>query len=372
MSRPTCIEIDVAAFDHNLQRAKAYAGNAKLLAMVKANAYGHGVQHLMASFKHADALGVACLEEAVELRELGAKQPIVLMAGCFDHDDLSGAADMSCDIVIHNQRQVDMLAAFGSRRPFNVWLKLNTGMNRLGFPAQEFQRVLTHLQKMPQVNSVRLMTHLACADNAKHPQTAQQLAAFIELTNDVNYEKSIANSAALLAWPQARADWVRPGLMLYGVSPFAKKSADNFGLLPVMTLRSELIAIHDLAPGATVGYGAAWEADHDTRIGVVPIGYGDGYPRQLHNGAPIAVQQTICPLVGRVSMDFITVELVGLEDPKVGDEVVLWGRGLPVETVAAACHDAIAYELLCGVDPAQGRISVKTVGSTSARSATAS
>jgi alanine racemase len=231
----------------------------------------------------------------------------------------------------------------------SVWLKVDSGMNRLGFPLDQARDSWQRLSAAQAVRgSVRLMTHLACADDTNSPRTQQQLKAFAEATAGIDVERSIANSAGILAWPDSHADWVRPGILLYGVSPFADRHGAQEGLLPVMTMRTELIAIRQLQKGETVGYGGNWVAPEALTIGIAAIGYGDGYPRHAPNGTPVLVKGQPASLVGRVSMDMIAVDLRTVPDVSVGDPVLLWGAALPVERVAQAAG-TIPYELLCGV-----------------------
>lgn len=341
--------VDTRALNHNLNRIKQLSGGARVLAVIKANAYGHGLVPVARALGAADALAVARIEEAVALRNAGVSQRLVLLEGVFNTPQLQIAAAQGCDLVVHSHEQLAMLEAFGGDHRFTVWLKVDTGMNRLGFRPEEFDGVLARLQRLHAVKSeLVLMTHLACADDPAGPSTPAQLALFERTTRGLQAERSIANSAGLLSWPESRADWVRPGLALFGVSPLPGKTGADFGLEPVMRLGTELIAIRKVAAGESVGYGSAWTATRESRIGVAAIGYGDGYPRHLGNGTPVLLGAHRVPLVGRVSMDMITVDLTDHPQARVGDTLTLWGPGLPVEELAALAG-TIPYELLCGV-----------------------
>lgn len=348
VGRAASAVIRVGALAHNLERIRAVAPQCRVLAVVKANAYGHGIEGVVQGLRGADAFAVACIDEAIRLRDAGIEAPVVLLEGVFDAAELVLAARYRCEPVVHAQWQIDALAA--ARHPvyrFPVWLKVDTGMNRLGFPMRAARAAWDRLRSLDAVGLVRLMTHLARADEPGAPMTAVQLTRFAEATAGWDGERSIANSAGVFAWPNSHADWVRPGLALYGVSPFADRPAADLGLQPVMTLCARLIAVRDLPAGETVGYGGAWTAPAATRIGIVGIGYGDGYPRHTAPGTPVLVNGARCPLVGRVSMDMLAVDLGG-QTAAVGDPVVLWGDGLPVEEIAKAAG-TIPWTLLCGV-----------------------
>jgi alanine racemase len=354
MSRPTKAIIHLDALRHNLHKVREYAPHSKILAMVKANAYGHHAHLLTSALANADALGVACLEEALSLRAQGVEQPLVLMEGFFTADELPVIAqDAQMAIVLHTNAQIDSLRAYAQSATFTCWLKINTGMHRLGFAVDEVAQVWEQLQQMPAIRQpIGWMTHFAEADAEESNKSAQQYHLFEQALAGRAGPKSLANSAAILRLPQTHQDWVRPGIMLYGVSPFANHIGKDHGLQPVMTLRSRLIAIQHCKRGDCVGYGGAYQCPEDMPIGVVAVGYGDGYPRHCQTGTPVLVKDKLVPLVGRVSMDMITVDLRLLPEAQVGDEVTLWGEDLPVEKVAHAAG-TIAYELLCGVQRAQ-------------------
>lgn len=343
--------LNLAALQHNLNVIKQLAPRSRILAMVKSNCYGHGFQYIVPALQAADGFGVADICEALTLRKLGIKQKIILMAGVLTADELAVVADQQFEIVVHTSAQIELLAHFKARQQISVWLKIDIGMHRLGFTQQDLDAAYRRLITCKAIKKpIHFITHLADAHLLDRPTTPGQIAHFHKLTQSFEGEKSIANSAGILAWPQSHSDWVRPGIMLYGVSPFSNKTAINHDLKPVMTLTSHLIAIHQLKKGDAIGYGGIWHCPEDMPVGVIAIGYGDGYPRHAENGTPILVNQTICPLVGRVSMDMITVDLRNNLSAKVGDKVVLWGEGIPIEKVATHAN-TIGYELLTRVLP---------------------
>jgi alanine racemase len=318
-------------------------------AAVKANAYGHGLLRVAQALSSADALAVACSEEAVVLREGGIAQPIILLEGVFEAAELPLCSRLHLDIAVHHLIQVEMLERTPLERPVRVWLKIDTGMHRLGIKPDMAESIWQRLRACPTVNSdIRLMSHLARADERSNDYTLQQLQIFTEAVAELPGERSLANSAGVLGWPPTHFDWVRPGLMLYGVSPFTDSEGSEEGLRPVMTLSTDLIAVNRLAQGQPVGYGGTWICPQDMDVGVAAIGYGDGYPRYLPSGTPVLVNGRVAPLIGRVSMDMISVDLRQHPDARVGDPVVLWGQGLPVETIARAAG-TIPYTLLCAV-----------------------
>ena len=343
-SRPLVAHISTAALQNNLAVARRHAGSARVMAVVKANGYGHGLARVAAALWAADGFAVATLQEAATLRELGWDKPIMLLEGLFEAADLALCQVLAVTPVIHHAAQIDMLAQGASDETVSVFLKLNSGMNRLGFVPAEFPAALARLQHLPNVGNITLMSHFATADDATGV-VDQQLC--IEQTfSGLNYPQSLANSAALLRYRGTRADWVRPGIMLYGASPFADQSAEQLGLQPVMTLRSRIIAVQTLQPGDAIGYGRSFVAQQPMRVGVVACGYADGYPRHAPTGTPLRVHGQRTQLLGRVSMDMLYADLTPLPQAGVGSPVVLWGEGLPVEEVATAAG-SISYELLC-------------------------
>lgn len=360
MSRPTYMRIDLAALQKNLGRVRKLASGRKVIAMVKANGYGHGIIRIAHALHGADALGVASLEEGIMLREAGIMQPIVLMEGLFYQEELDIAAHHDFSLVVHHLPHVEMLEKAKVKKPFSVWLKLNTGMHRLGIDPADTLQVHARLQTLPAVKQpIGLMTHFAEADAIASNATPNQIQLFHDATKSLHGPRSLANSAGIIAWPDAHGDWVRPGLMMYGASPFAEKTGLDHGLLPVMTLWSRLIAITKVKKGGKVGYGGVWSAPEDMLVGVVGVGYGDGYPQFAKNGTPVLVNGRECELVGRVSMDMLTVDLRNHPNASIGDEVVLWGSGLPVERVARHSHTS-AYEILTRMTP-RPKIDVLTI-----------
>lgn len=346
MSRPTFITIDLAALKANLGRVRQVASGCSVIAMVKANAYGHGLTRVAQGLTGADALGVASLEEGVLLREAGITRPIVLMEGLFYPDELAEAVRHQFTLVVHHEPHLEILEKAQVDQPLSVWLKINTGMHRLGIEPQELPAFYERLQAASAVRKpIGLMTHFAEADIAESDSTAHQIELFKKITESYAGPRSLANSAGILAWPMAHGDWVRPGLMLYGASPFVDKTGMDYGLEPVMTLWSRLIAITHVKRGAKVGYGGAWTAPEDMTVGIVGVGYGDGYPQHAANGTPVLVNGKRTQLVGRVSMDMLAVDLHAMPDAKIGDQVVLWGKDLPVELIAKHSNMSV-YEIL--------------------------
>lgn len=350
MSGGVCVaHIDLSALRHNLARVKALAGSRSILAMVKADGYGHGLLPVARTLEEADALGVAAFEEGIILRKGGITQPIIVMSRFYHVDQIALCRQYQLGVVVNQPYQIEMLEKNPVSSPLTVWLKTETGMNRLGLSAEEFIDARRRLGQLPWVHQpIGVMMHFACADIPDHPLNAMQMDTFRNLTRDFPGPKSMANSAAILSNPETLCDWVRPGIMLYGASPFKNQTGEQCGLRPVMTLTSRLIAVRKLRPGDIVGYGAAWQCPVEMPAGVVAIGYGDGYPRHARNGTPVLVNGVICPLIGRVSMDMIVVDLRPVADAEVNDPVVLWGKGLPVEWVAD-CAETISYELFCQV-----------------------
>jgi len=347
VSRPLRAEIDLEALRANLRRVRHVAPYARVMAAIKANAYGHGVVPVAQALGHdVEGLAVACLEEALELRDTGVVVPILLLEGCLDVAELVEAARRDLSIVVHCEDQLCMLEKARLEHPTPVWLKINTGMNRLGIEPGMASAFHARLAALGADRVTVLATHLAEADDREATTTIRQLRCFDETIAGLGGPQSIANSAAILDRPDTHRDWVRPGIMLYGASPFADSVGVDEGLVPVMTLSSALIAIRDCCAGEAIGYGGDWRCPEAMRVGVVAIGYGDGYPRHARSGTPVLIRNRRAPLVGRVSMDMLTVDLREVPDAAVGDEVVLWGRDLPVEAVAESAG-TISYELFC-------------------------
>lgn len=307
--RPATVAIDLAALRHNLALARRRAAGAKPVAVVKANGYGHGAARLLPALGAADMLGVACVEEAVALREAGAAQPILLLEGVFTADELPACARLRFEIAVHEPGQIRMLEEARVERPLTAWLKIDSGMNRLGFRPEAVLAAYGRLRDCGAVAPVRLMTHFANADEPADPATREQIFRFAAVAERLGAERSFCNSAGLLARPEAHAEWVRPGIMLYGVSPLAGRTGREEGLQPVMTLRTTLIADKKIEAGEAVGYAGTWTAPTDTRIGIAAIGYGDGYPRHAPSGTPVLVKDAPARLAGRVSMDMLAINL---------------------------------------------------------------
>ncbi len=349
MPRPLVARIDAAALAHNLAVARRAAPKAKILAVIKANGYGHGLARVARAFRAADGFAVLSIDEAAALRGAGYTHPIVLLEGFFHPDELPEIARLRLRPVIHRQDQAESLAKARLEHKVDVFLKLDTGMHRLGLAPQRLADALAVLRAAPRVGGITLMTHFARADDDP-ASVAAQLALFRAATAGLDLPVSLANSAALLRHPETHGDWVRPGIMLYGASPFAEMTGSELGLLPAMRLESELIAIQFVRKGEGVGYGAAYVAERDMKIGVVACGYADGYPRHAGTGTPILVAGRETRSLGRVSMDMLFADLSGVPAAHVGSPVTLWGEGLPAERVAAAAG-TIAYELFTALAP---------------------
>lgn len=349
MSRLTGIEIDASALLHNLALVSAKCPASKIIAMVKANAYGCGLSAIIPILDGRVSLfGVACLEEAMVIRSLNAKTAVLLIQGVFSAEEYPYIENFGFDTVIHQPHQLQWLLETPLARPQKIWIKINTGMNRLGFPPEAVYDIIQALRACPWVKEeIGLMTHFASADEPLNPANASQLEKFKRLVlPDGHFVKSLANSAAILTLPEAHEDYVRPGIMLYGVSPFKNQTGQSLGLKPVMRFYSFLSAIQDFSPDSDIGYGGTWKTTKPSRIGVVAAGYADGYPWNVTKPVFAWVNGCLVPVVGRISMDMLTVDLTGCKEATVGDKVELWGPNLPVETVAAA-SGTLAYELLC-------------------------
>lgn len=339
-------EINVDALEHNLVQIKKVAPESKVLAVVKANGYGHGLLEVAKHAKHADSFGVARIEEALQLRAGGIVKPILLLEGFYSATDLPILVTNNIQTVVHCEEQMLALEHSQLDVPVIVWLKVDTGMHRLGVSESQFDDFVERLHQCPNVaKPLRYMSHFGCADELDNPVTELQISRFNALTNTAHGERSLAASAGLLKWPTSRYDWVRAGIIMYGISPFADEYAAQLGFRPVMTLKSHLIAVRDVKAGESVGYGGIWTSQRDTKVGVIAIGYGDGYPRTAPNGTPVMVNGRKVPLAGRVSMDMLTVDLGPDSTDKVGDQAILWGDSLPAEEVASHIG-TIAYELV--------------------------
>ena len=348
MTRPILAQINLAALRANLGIAAQRTSGAQILAVVKANAYGHGLSRVLPALADADGLALLELDAAIALRDQHYARRILLLEGFFAADELPEIAARRLAVVVHHTDHVRMLETATLPRPLEVFVKVNSGMNRLGFRPNEVHAVAERLSNAASVAALRLMTHLARADEEDGLQ--EQLAAFEAACKGLPYPRSVANSAGVMRFDEVGGDYVRPGIMLYGSSPFPYDSAESLGLVPVMTLRSELIAVQELKANASVGYGGGYTAARAHRIGVVACGYADGYPRHAPNGTPVLVCGKKARTAGRVSMDMMTVDLTDVPEAGIGSPVVLWGEGLPVDDVAAAAS-TVGYELLCAVAP---------------------
>ncbi|QYF93610.1 alanine racemase [Massilia sp. PAMC28688] len=355
MPRPITATVHLDSMRHNLARARACVPAARVWAVVKANAYGHGLERGLRGFAEADGLALIETEGALRLRELGWTKPILLLEGIFEAADVAMLATHHINSTVHTVEQIAMLEQAGLAGPIDVHLKMNTGMNRLGFTPDAFPHAYARLRAIAAVREITLMTHFANADELEHPRLSihEQVARFCQGARGLPGLRSLSNSGGVLHQQELQAalsnDWVRPGIMLYGGSP-GGKSAQAFGLRPTMTLASEIIGIQDIVAGDTVGYGSRFVADRPMRVGVVACGYADGYPRHADQGTPVLVDGVRTELVGRVSMDMLTVDLTAIAHARVGSPVVLWGAGLPVDEVASAAG-TIGYELMCAVAP---------------------
>jgi alanine racemase len=348
MARNTIARIDTAALGHNLARVREHAPGARVMAVVKADAYGHRLDLCLPALKHADMLAVATLEEARAIRRLGNGLPVLLLEGVIHAGDLAVATELGLELTLHHESQIAQLERFGRSPTPRLWLKVDSGMNRLGVPEGRACELHRRLERLPGVEQVNLVSHFASADDPASDSTRRQIERFRTAVSGLDGELCLANSAGILAHPDSHCDWVRAGIMLYGISPMTDRTGLELGLKPVMTLSSELIAINTVQAGERIGYGGRFRAERDLAIGVAAVGYGDGYPRATADGTPILVKDCPCTLAGRVSMDMITIDLSACPQARIGDPVVLWGQGLPIEIVARSA-DTIPYELVCRI-----------------------
>lgn len=358
MPRPILCTIHPQAIRHNLERVRSAAKDANLLCVTKANAYGHGIEHAFEGMRAADGFAVVDLEEAQRLRRLDWRGPILLIEGVFELRDLELCSRLGLWHVVHCDEQIDWLAAHKTQVPHRVFLKMNSGMNRLGFTPERFRSAYARLNALPQVEEISFITHFSDADGPRGID--HQVSVFEQMTQDLPGERSVCNSAATMRCAdngKLRNDWVRPGIVLYGSSPdYPQRTAQDWGLQPGMTLSSKIIGTQSLQAGDTVGYGSTFTADGPLQVGVVACGYADGYPRHCGTGTPVLVNGVRTRLLGRVSMDMVTVDLTAIPDAGMGSEVVLWGRSpvtgveLSIDEVAAAAG-TLGYELMCAVAP---------------------
>lgn len=348
-----------AALRSNLDRVRELAPGCPVLAVIKANAYGHGLIQVARILEGAEAFAVARLEEAVQLREAGIRKRLVILGGCLTQEEIRTVSYLKLDVVVHSPRQVALLEAAVVSAPVACWLKVDTGMGRLGVEPTEIPGLLKRLRIAPAVSSLTLMTHLGCADDHSDPATGEQLQAFSLLLRSWDGDISLANSAAILQWPDTLRsggllrypgrNWVRPGIMLFGASPLRGKSAVDLGLHPAMSFETRLIAVKPVRKGQRVGYGGHWVAPRDSVLGVAAAGYADGYPWHVGAGTPVGIRGLVAPLVGRVSMDMLTIDLTDVPGATAGDPVVLWGDSPAVEEIAAAAR-TIPWTLMTGIN----------------------
>lgn len=348
MARPACARINLQAIRHNYQCAKQLAPQAHALAIIKANAYGHGAVAVAQALQaQVDGFGVACIEEALELREAGVQGRLVLLEGIFSPDEVALADQHQLTLTVHTIEQLQWLLDAKPKQTIDVLLKIDTGMHRLGFAPAQVKEVFYALQRCSHIGQVVLMSHFASADATQASTTSEQLHCFRHATQDLSAPLSLANSAATLAWPATHGDWLRPGIMLYGADPLDQPNAASQTLQTAMQLSSAVIAVHELATGECIGYGGRFQCEQPTKVAVVAIGYGDGYPRHAQDGTPIALNGQRTRLIGRVSMDMLTLDATGMA-VKVGDPVELWGETVLANEVAAWA-DTIAYTLFTGI-----------------------
>jgi alanine racemase len=354
MARPTTATIHTDALRHNLGQVRARAPNSRVMAVVKADGYGHGLERVSRALSGADAFGVAALSDAERLRAAGISQPILLLSGFDEPADIARLRNLGVDTVVHHASQLEMLEQADPGEPIRCWLKLDTGMHRLGFAPEYVRDAHARLSALSNVvGEVALMNHFASSDEfdggaSNGGQTREQMRVFAEATAGLPGARSLANSAAVLGWPDAHAEWVRPGGALYGISVVEGSTGADFGLRPAMTLATRLIAVNHVRKGERVGYAATWQCPEDMPVGVAAIGYGDGYPRAAPAGTPVLVDGKSTQVIGRVSMDLMTIDLRGIDNAKVGDAVTLWGPALPVERIAELAG-TIGYELTCSI-----------------------
>ncbi|WP_428239659.1 alanine racemase [Gynuella sp.] len=345
MSRGTLATVDIKALKHNLNTIRQHAPESKIWAVVKANGYGHGaISTAKALTSLADGFAVSTFVEALELQQAGITRPILLLEGCVTLDQTQEAISRNMEMVIHNEIQLDWLTQISNLSSQKIWLKIDTGMHRLGLSPEVGTLWATKLTQEYRCK-VAYITHFACADTPEHPFNQLQLNSFAPFTKQMGCEFSMANSAAIFSLPQSRGNWIRPGIALYGASPFSDKSAQQLNLVPAMTLTAPVIAIHQIPKGQHVGYGANWCAERNSTIATLAIGYGDGYPRHAGNNTPTWINGHIAPVVGRVSMDMLTIDITDIAGIDIGNDVELWGKNLSVDHVASHVG-TIGYELL--------------------------
>jgi alanine racemase len=349
VSRATQATIHLGALRRNLARVRELAGSARVMAVVKADGYGHGLERVARALSGADAFGVAAIGDSLRLRAAGIDGRVVVLSGPDEPSDLAEFRRLKLEAVIHHESQIEWLERDADPRPLRVWLKIDTGMHRLGFSIEQSAAMHARLRALRNIDAdITLMTHFAASDEFENPMNTQQIGRFTDAATSLQGKRALANSAAVLGWPQSRADWVRTGGILYGLSVIEGQSGSDLGFEPAMTLTTRLIAINHVRKGERVGYAAAYECPADMPIGVAAIGYGDGYPRSASAGTPVSIRGIRAPIVGRISMDMITIDLRNVPGANVGDRVTLWGSKLPVEEIARYAG-TISYDLTCGM-----------------------
>lgn len=345
--KPTTAYIDLNAIKHNCEVIKQRVSNSKILAIVKSDAYGHGIVPVCRTlYNMVEAFGVAWLDEALKIRSDNNDKPILLLKGFITQEELKLISELELMTVIHNQHQLDLIATTNLTKPLKVWLKIDTGMHRLGFAIDKIHSAYNFLLNNNKIQQpITLMSHLANADIENDEYNSQQLDLFNRYTNNLPCPKSFANSASLWLRPETHFNWVRPGLLLYGASPFANVTGEDLGLKPAMTLKSKLLTIKHLSQGEKIGYGLEWTCKEDMLVGIINLGYGDGYPRYAISGTPVLIHKQRCPIVGRISMDMLAIDLRSCPHAKIGDSITLWGENLSIETIARYAK-TIPHELL--------------------------
>ena len=350
LMRPLRATINHQALLSNLKHIKKIANQSKVMSVLKANAYGHNLLDVAKTLDASDGFAVLSINEAIQLRDNDFKQNLLLLEGFFDREEVNIASEFSINATVHNQRQIELINQAKPTLPINIHLKINTGMNRLGFMPDETNYLLESLNSNPYIGDIILMTHFSTADEEEGIK--KQLSVFNQIADNYNYPASVANSAALIRYPESRLDWVRPGIMLYGLSPFFDKTAKDLKLIPAMSLTSEIIAIQNIKAGDMVGYGLDFKAKNSMKIGVVACGYADGYPRHAPNGTPVEIDGHLSSLTGRVSMDMLYVDLTQIPNANIGSQVELWGENISADSVAKF-SGTVGYELICAVSASQ-------------------
>jgi alanine racemase len=350
MSRSAIAYLSTENLLHNLNVIKKTAPKSQVIAMVKANAYGHGIRSVGLRLKDdVDLFGVASIDEALILRKVGVTTPIILMEGVFEQQELYEASQNNFHVVFHSPHQIEWLNTIKLKTPLFSWLKVNTGLGRLGIPfdkTEEYYSILSRSQNI--FNPLRIMSHFSCSDVKDHRLNQHQILNFNKIVNSISTEYSFCNSGGIFSFPTEHHHFIRPGISLYGISPFSNISAKELNLKPVMTLKSSLIAIQNMQKGDAIGYGATYICEENMPVGVVAFGYGDGYPITAKSGTPLLINNTLCPIIGRVSMDMMMVDLRESQNPKIGDPVILWGENLPVEDVVKHTQD-ITWNMLTSI-----------------------